>query len=120
MPLAYFVSANGRTGAALRVARGAHELLATGPAARLGTLVPHSTTISVASSDGRPLEVRVPFMFVLWLVLGCLVASEEVAEVYVYMYIVGASRLGAALDLLLDSITDLFNCITRSVFSHIS
>ena len=42
MPLAYVIAASGRSGAALRVARSGHELLATGPAARIGSL--HSKT----------------------------------------------------------------------------
>ena len=39
MPLVYVVSPNGRTGAELRVARGTHELKATGQCARLGALL---------------------------------------------------------------------------------
>ena len=39
MPLGYVVPALGRTGADLRAARGPHGLVATGPAARLGSLV---------------------------------------------------------------------------------
>ena len=104
MPLGYFVSANGRTGARLRVARGAHELLATGPAARLGTLAPHLTTTTTISADGRPLEVRLPFLLALWLVLGCLVPSEDLLDLFIYQHIVGAERLGAALDVLLDAL----------------
>ena len=72
MPLGYFVAAEGRTGAALRVARGGHELLATWPAARLGTLLPHNTITTDIAPDGRPLELRLPFALALWLVLGCL------------------------------------------------
>ena len=41
MPLGYFVPSMGRTGPELRVARGTHELLATDPAARIGTLLPN-------------------------------------------------------------------------------
>ena len=106
MPLGYFVAAEGRTGAALRVARGGHELVATGPSARLGTLLPHSTTTTTQSSDGRPLEVRLPFALVLWLVLGCLLPSEDVLALLVYEYVVGAERLGSALDTLLGEIDD--------------
>ena len=103
MPLGYFVPANGRTGARLRVARGAHELVATGPAARLGTLVPHLTTTTTITADGRPLEVRLSFLLALWLVLGCLVPSEDILGLFVYQHLVGAERLGAALDVLLDA-----------------
>ena len=106
MPLGYFVAAEGRIGAALRVARGGHELVATGPAARLGTLLPHNTTTTTQSCDGRPLEVRLPFALALWLVLGCLLPSEDVLALLVYEYVVGAERLGSALDTLLGEIDD--------------
>ena len=101
MPLGYFVAANGRTGADLRVARGDHEVVATGPAARLGTLLPHIGTTTTISADGRPLEVRLPFLFVAWLILGCLAVTDEVAALFVYEYVVGAERMGAALDTVL-------------------
>ena len=106
MPLGYFVPANGRTGARLRVARTVHELLATGPAARLGTLLPHITTTTTITGDARPLEVRLPLVLALWLVLGCLVPSQDVVDLYVYQYMVGAERLGSALDLLLDKLDE--------------
>ena len=48
MPLGYIVVAGGRTGADLRVARGEHELVATGPAAKLGSLVPHIATMTTS------------------------------------------------------------------------
>ena len=83
MPLGYFVQANGRTGARLRVARGTHELVATGPAARLGTLIPHYTTTTTITADGRPLEVHLPFLLALWLVLGCLVPSDDMLDLFV-------------------------------------
>ena len=87
MPLGYFVPANGRAGAELRVARGRHELLATGPSAHLGTLLPHLTTTTTQAPDGRPLEVRLPFLFMaLWLVLGCLTPAEDVPGLLVYGY----------------------------------
>ena len=104
MPLGYFVQGNGRTGARLLVARTVHELLATGPAARLGTLLPHLTTTTTITADGRPLEVRLPLLLALWLVLGCLVPADDIVDLYVYQYMVGAERLGAALDLLLDKL----------------
>ena len=81
------------------MARTVHELLATGPAARLGTLLPHLTTTTTITADGRPLEVRLPLLLALWLVLGCLVPAEDIVDLYVYQYMVGAERLGAALDL---------------------
>ena len=98
MPLGYVVPALGRTGADLRAARGPHGLVATGPAARLGSLLPHLTTTTTQTADGRPLEVRLPFLLALWLILGCLTITDDVAILCVYEYMVGAERLGAALD----------------------
>ena len=116
MPLGYFVQAHGRSGAELRVARGTHELVALGPSARIGTLLPHHTTTTTASPDGRPLEVRLPFVLALWLVLGCLLPAEDMLDLFVYEYIVGAERLGAALDLLLKSFeSDIDTVCTPSV-----
>ena len=116
MPLGYFVPANGRTGARLRVARGAHELVATGPAARLGTLVPHLTTTTTITADARPLEVRLSFLLALWLVLGCLVPSKELLGLFVYQHMVGAERLGAALDVLLEAFdTESADMLTPSL-----
>ena len=37
----------------------------------------------------------------MWLVLGTLTITDEVAELFVYMYVVGAERLGAACDMVL-------------------
>ena len=116
MPLGYFVAANGRTGARLRVARKIHELVATGPAARLGTLLPHLTTTTTIPADGRPLEVRLPLLLALWLVLGCLVPSDDMLDSFVSHYIVGAERLGSALDVLLDSLDfDASTLVTPSL-----
>ena len=98
MPLGYFVPSMGRTGPELQVARGTHELLATGPAARTGTLLPNHTTTTTLAPHGVPLEVRVPFLLAQWLLLGLLVISDAVGHSHVYMYMVGAERLGAALD----------------------
>ena len=110
MPLGYLIPANGRTGAELRVARRAHEVVATGTAARLGSLLPHHTTTTTLGTDGRPIEVRLPFVLALWLVLGCLVPNEAVKALFVFMYIVGAERLGSALDVLLADL-DLDNAV---------
>ena len=101
MPLGYLVPSSGRTGPELRVARGTHELLATGPAARIGTLLPNHTTTTTLAPHGAPLEVRVPFLLAQWLLLGLLVISDAVGHSPVYMYMVGAERLGAALDAVL-------------------
>ena len=117
MPLGYFIEAHGRAGAELRVARGRHELLATGPAARIGSLLPHLTTTTTQAPDGRPLEVRMPFLLALWLVLGCLVPAEDVLGLLVYEHIVGAERLGAALDTILAALdsTDFGMAVAPSV-----
>ena len=101
MPVGYVVSPNGRTGAELRVARGSHELVATGKSARLGKLLPHLTTTTNTGPNGRPIEVRLSFALVTWLVLGTLTITDEVAEFLIYMYVVGAERLGAACDMVL-------------------
>ena len=101
MPVGYVVSPNGRTGAELRVARSSHELVATGKSALLGKLLPHLTTTTITGPNGRPLEVRLSFALVTWLVLGTLTITDEVAEFLFYMYVVGAERLGAACDMVL-------------------
>ena len=106
MPIGYIVQAHGRLGAVLRQARGNHELEARGPSARLGLLLPHLTTTTSESPTGTPLAVRLPYLLVCWLVLGCLIVSDEVRELYVYEHVVGAARLGAALDCLLGSYDD--------------
>ena len=101
MPVGYAVSPNGRTGAELRVARDTHELIATGKSARLGNLLPHLTTTTTTGPNGRPIEVRLSFALVTWLVLGTLTITDEVADFLIYMYVVGAERLGAACDMVL-------------------
>ena len=113
MPFAYHVAANGRTGPELRLARQHHQLVATGPSARLGLLLPHITTTTIVGPNGAPLEVRLPFLLALWLVLGCLTISDAVGPLFVYEYIVGAERLGAACDALLAS-CDLASAVTPS------
>jgi hypothetical protein len=101
MPVGHVVSPNGRTGAELRVARDTYELVATGKSARLGNLLPHLTTTTNTGPNGHPIEVRLPFALLTWLVLGTLTITDEVAEFFVYMYVVGAERLGAACDMVL-------------------
>ena len=101
MPVGYIVQAAGRHGALLRQARGNHELEVRGPSARLGLLLPHTTTTTSQSPQGTPLTVRVPYLLACWLVLGCLLVSDEVRNLYLYEYVVGAERIGAALDCLL-------------------
>ena len=59
MPINYEVAAEGRAGAELRVARRDMRLVCTGPAARLGLLLPHLTTTTTRSpSTGRVKELR--------------------------------------------------------------
>ena len=106
MPLSYVVEAFGRTGAELRVARGAHDLIATGASSRLGLLLPGHTTTTVVTPDGRPLEVRLPFLLASWLLLGTLTVHVQVGVLLVYEHMIGAERLGAALDLLLGALTN--------------
>ena len=72
MPLVYVVSPNGRTGAELRVARGTHELKATGQCARLGVLLPNCSTTTTVGPNGAPIEVRLPYELAAWLALGLL------------------------------------------------
>ena len=94
MPLVYVVSPNGRTGAELRVARGTHELKATGQCARLGALLPYLTNTTTVGPNGAPIEVRLPFGLAAWLALGLLTITTEVGELLIYMYVIGAERLG--------------------------
>ena len=96
MPITYRVDAAARTGAELRVARGAHELEATGRCARLGLLLPHLTTTTTSTTDGRPLHVRLSYRLAVWLVAGMLVVTDEVASLLLYTHVLGAERLGAA------------------------
>ena len=103
MPAGYIVQAQGRHGAVLRQARGNHELEVRGPSARLGLLLPHHTTTTTQNPDGTPLTVRVPYLLACWLVLGCLLVSDEVRDLYLFEHVVGAERIGAALDCLLGS-----------------
>ena len=54
-----------------------------------------------------------PFLLALWLVLGCLLPAEDMLGLYVYEYVVGAERLGAAMDLLLSSLeADIDSVVT--------
>ena len=105
MPLGYEVQPEGRSAAALRLARGKHGLVATGPAAALGLLLPHDTTVTTKAPDGRPLEVKLSFRLGTWLVAHTLIISDAVAPLALYAYQVGAERLGAALDLILPQLS---------------
>ena len=61
------------------------------------------TTTTSQNPQGTPLTVRVPYLLACWLVLGCLLVSDEVHDLYLYEYVMGAERLGAALDCLLGA-----------------
>ena len=81
MPINFEVDAAGRAGAELRVARRDMRLVCTGPAARLGLLLPHlTTTITRSPSTGLPVTVRVQYLLPLWLAAGTLVANDAVKQ----------------------------------------
>ena len=82
MPINYEVDAAGRAGAELRVARRDMRLVCTGPAARLGLLLPHLTTTTTRSpSTGQPVTVRVQYLLPLWLAAGTLVANDVYEDI---------------------------------------
>ena len=59
----------------------------------------------------------------MWLVLGTLTITDEVAELFVYMYVVGAERLGAACDMVLtgyDNDDPVSPSVLRRYFLDIS
>ena len=116
MPLSLNVPQRGRTGPAARVARGEHELEATGKAASVAShLETDVISTTTAAPDGRPLVVRLPYVLAMWLVLGMLTVSDEVASLYVYEYMVSPERMGAALDFVLSSY-EYTDKVTPSVF----
>ena len=100
MPFNYRIPAQARTGPTLRLARGEHELLATGQCARLGVLLPNNT-VATAHVDGRPVETRVPYRLAIWLVGGTLILADDASRLLLYYFVIGAERLGAALEALL-------------------
>ena len=42
--------------------------------------------------------MRVPYLLACWLVLGCLLVSDEVRDLFLYEHTVGAERIGEALE----------------------
>ena len=58
-------------------------MVATGKAASIGTFLPHLTTIVSVNAAGSPIEVRLPYLLAVWLVLGCLTITDEVADLLV-------------------------------------
>ena len=59
-------------------------MVATGKAASIGTFLPHLTTIVSVNAAGSPIEVRLPYLLAVWLVVGCLTITDEVADLLVY------------------------------------
>ena len=80
----WIATTGGHSGAALRLARGDHTLLATDHCALLGKLLPFNTTTTTKSPTGALLEVRLAFRLATWLVLGFLTVTNEVAEFTLY------------------------------------
>ena len=78
-----------------RVARGDHDLCATGPCALLLALLP-----ALVSRDGGG-NVIISYRLAAWLGLPVLVVDTAVAGVRIFHYVVAPSRIGAALDVLL-------------------
>ena len=78
-----------------RIARGDHDLCATGPCALLLALLP-----GLVARDGGG-NVIVSYRLGAWLGLPVLVIDAAVASVRIFHYVVAPSRIGAALDVLL-------------------
>ena len=98
MPIDYAVRPEGRSGVELRLARDKHDLNASGPSARLASLLPQHVHALTVDADGRPITARIPYTLVAWLVVGMLTLDPAVVPLAVYMYVIGAERLGIALD----------------------
>ena len=98
MPIDYAVRPEGRSGVELRLARAGHDLNASGPSARLALLLPQHAQALTVDADGRPVTARLPYALVAWLVVGMLTLEPAVVPLAVYMYIIGAERLGIALE----------------------
>ena len=80
------------------MARAGHDLNLSGPSARLATILPQHAQALTVDAEGRPVTARVPYTFIAWLVVGMLTLEPAVVPLAVYMYIIGAERLGIALD----------------------
>jgi hypothetical protein len=98
MPIDYAVRPEGRSGVELRMARDAHDLNLSGPGARLAAILPQHVQALTVDAEGRPVTARVPYTFIAWLVVGMLTLEPAVVPLAVYMYLIGAERLGIALD----------------------
>ena len=80
---------------AQRVARGDHDLVATGPCAALLPLLP------VLVWGGGAAPVQITYRLAVWLAMPLLVLQGDARALRVFHYIVGPERLGAALDAVL-------------------
>jgi len=101
MPLRLRVAGVGLAGAELRVARGPHELVGTGPIARLAQLLPVGAVQTLAAhADGTAREIAIPWRLAVWLIYGALLCADPVRAILLLeeIEIVGHERLGAALD----------------------
>ena len=104
MPLGYFVGAGGRVGPELWVAldrRTSSSRLARPRASACCYRTSQQPFLCPVGANGRPIEVRLPFLLATWLILGTITVTDEVRAFFIYQYVVGAERLGAALDLAL-------------------
>ena len=99
MVLEFVVDDGGHTGVALLRHRGPHDLHGKGPSRRLAKLVP-----SLIKDNGT--AALIPFRFVEWLALPILFPDETVLNKYVYQYLVGIKRMGAAIDCAIAKIKD--------------
>ena len=91
MPLRFVVPDDGHNGEDLRRHRGNHQLLGTGPSARLVKLIP-----SAASSNGD--AALLSDDLVDWLSYPLLVPAEDVKPAKFFRFKVGVERRGAALE----------------------
>ena len=98
MPIDFTVRPEGRSGLELRLARANHDLNASGPSARLASLLPQHVQALTVDAEGRPISARLPYSLAAWLVVGMLTLEPAVVPLAVFMYIIGAERMGIALD----------------------
>ena len=73
MPLRFVNDSNMLADAALRQHRGTHDVIGTGPCARLADIIPHD----IHSSGGQPAAVRLSWGLVEFLALPLLMAGDD-------------------------------------------